>query len=621
VSDAVTTLLVRDRPPALATSRDQGALAGSVMLPHIRMALTRPAALQAALDTLTSAQYHKGSAAYHQWLSPMQLRAYGPAQADIDKVTAWLTGHRLYVNSVSPSGMSIDFGGTTANVTTAFHTSLQNVSRRGEAHVANVTAPAIPAALAPVVDGVTLANFFPKPAMRRITKSFTVPNPPNPPYYAVAPPDFAQIYNINPLRGNHNFYGQTITGAGVTLAMVEQTQILSSDWTTFRKAFGLSGYFHGSLKQINPNCASPGFIGDEGEAALDVEWSSAVADGFAFEAAWKNLVEEGAAEGKSIFVSSGDSGTSAEEGVIDSLGLFVNGLSDTAYNVSVGGTDFLDTALNENSTYWKSSNSATHESAKSYIPEIPWNNSCASTILAAVLGVSPMALCNVTPVPAYIQNDIGGSGGQSVYFTKPDWQLTSIPGVPKDGVRDQPDVSLFAANGLWSHFYVFCMSDPNEGGTPCNYSNTNDVFGNAAGGTSFASPAFAGITALAQQGYHIFYGGSGGLGNPAPVLYAVAKAQFATPLAFSQCNSTLGNKISPVCVFQYVTAGDNDQPCYAGTTACKTSSASTNGIGILHAVVDGKNEFAYPAQTGYSLATGLGSVNVTNFVYNYIKGL
>jgi subtilase family serine protease len=663
VNDALTVTLARDLPGALAKSVDEGKLSDATQLPHITLALTRPPQLQAALDKLTHDQHVRGSASYRHWLLPSQLRAYGPAQSDIARVTAWLARHGLTVNSVSRSGMSIDFAGTAGKVAAAFHTQLHNVAYRGEAHVANTTAPSIPAALAPVVTGVTLANFFPKPAMRKVTPSLTVTGG-GQTFYAVAPADFATIYNINPLRGSANYYGRPITGSGVTLAMVEQTMIQDKDWGHFRSYFKLSGY-PGTLTQIHPGgCTSPGFTGDEGEAALDTEWSSAVApaaniieascageapfgfgvmmalqnlvevgtkatifsisyggdeiaDGFAFESAWTNLVQEGAAEGKSIFVSTGDGGVSAETGAIDNLGLFVNGLSDTAYNVAVGGTDFDDTALGENATYWKAKNAMNGGSALSYIPEIPWNNSCASSVIWQFYKASgPIPFCNSgAKVP--LQNDVGGSGSQSDFYTKPDWQATGVLGMPNDGLRDQPDVSLFAANGIWGHFYVFCMSDANEGGSPCQYATPTEVFGNAAGGTSFASPAFAGIAALVEETFEA-PGQVFPLGNLAPSLYAVAKAQFTTPIGLSGCDASLGNKISPGCVFNYVTVGDNSEPCNAGTASCVAGGKT---LGVLATTVDGKGVFAYPAHPGYSLATGLGSVNVTNLLYNYYVGL
>jgi subtilase family serine protease len=331
-------------------------------------------------------------------------------------------------------------------------------------------------------------------------------------------------------------------------------------------------------------------------------------DGYAFEEGWVNLVEEAAAEGIAVFVSTGDSGVSTNEGGIASDGLFVNGLSDTAYNTAVGGTDFLDTALGQNSIYWSSRNSATGQSALSYIPETPWNNSCASTVTAALNNTTPAQLCASQPTLG--QAGVGGSGSQSVFFTKPSWQLTSIPGMPNDNRRDQPDVSLFAANGIFNHFYLICMSDTNEGGAPCDYHNTNDLLASAYGGTSFAAPDFAGIAALIQQTYILNGLNTPKSGNLAPLLYRLAAAQYVNKLARSTCDSTLGNRVSSGCTFYNVTDGNNAEPCVKGTVDCVGGGA---GAGILYNREVTTKE-AYPAQQGYSLAVGLGTVNVSNLV-------
>jgi subtilase family serine protease len=653
VDDAAVSALAGDRPGALAIASDKGALPAAAALPEIRLELKRPAKLQAALDLLVEQQQDKTSPEYHHWLTPADLRAYGPSQADIDQVTAWLGRQGLTVNGVSRSGMEIDFGGSAAAVARAFHTEMHAVTLRGEAHVSNLSAPSVPAALMPVVAGVTLNDFFPKPMMQRATPSFTA-NTPDGTFYAVTPPDFATIYNANPLYSGAAL-GVPVTGAGVTVALLEQTQILPADVTTFRTDFGLSGY-PGTLTQVNPGgCKPPGFTGDEGEAALDAEWAGATApgatlleaecktvpplyfgvetalqnlveagttatvfsisyggdeglDGYAFEEGWVNLVEEAAAEGIAVFVSTGDSGVSTSEGGVASDGLFINGLSDTAYNTAVGGTDFLDGALGENSTYWTAKNSATGQSAISYIPETPWNNSCASKVLAVLESSTPRKLCGAQPT--FGQAGVGGSGGQSVFFTKPKWQLTTIPGMPDDNRRDQPDISLFAANGELGHFYLFCMSDKKAGGAPCKYHNTNDLFGNAAGGTSFASPDFAGIAALIQQTYMLDGLKSPKSGNLAPMLYKLAAAQYSNRLAHSTCNSSLGNKISTGCTFYNVTYGNNAEPCVKGSVDCADSDA---GTGILYNKEVTPKE-AYPAQQGYSLAVGLGTVNVSNLV-------
>jgi pseudomonalisin len=659
-TDSSTVVLPGDLSHAVRVAKDEGIVAAATALPHIRLELKRPAALQAALDRLVHDQQTKGSARYHHWLKPADLRGYGPDQADIDRVTTWLQGRGLTVNSVSRSGMEVDFGGSGASVARAFHTSLHNIVLKGESHIANVTAPLIPAELAAVVTGVTLHNVFPVPAMQRITPNFTTTGAAGT-YYAVAPADFATIYNVNPLRGSANEFGQPLTGAGVTLAVVEQTDILPFDWNRFRSKFGLSGY-PGTLTLTHPgSCTNPKFTPDEFEAALDAEWSSAVAPsaaiieascasvaplyfgvetalqnlveggtsatifsisyegnelfaGYGFTAGWNNLLEEGAAEGIAIFVAAGDNGVSADRNEVDGDGLFVNGLADSAYNVSVGGTDFLDGSQGTFAQYWRTKNSPTGGSAISYVPEIPWDNSCASSIFFKFEGFSSGSqFCNVNPDAG--QPGVGGSGSQSIVDVKPDWQLTSIPGVPNDGVRDQPDVSLFAANGLWEHFYLACMSDASEGGSPCDYNNQSDLLGNAAGGTSFGSPAFAGIAALIQQALSLDFGQTIALGNPAPIFYKIAAGQYATPLGVAPCDATLGNQISTACTFYNVTAGNNSEPCIGGTPNCSTLKGAALGVGILKSpTIAGP---AYHAGTGYNLATGLGSVNVTNLLYGY----
>ena len=665
IDDAATTTLVGERPVASHIVTDMGPLADSTALPHVMMALKRTPEAQAAFDKLVADQLNPKSASYHKWLAPSGLRAYGPAQVDIDKTVSWLQSHGLTVNRVSPSGMSIDFGGTARQISETFHTSLHHVAMKGETHIANMTDPAIPAALAPLVRGATLSDFFPKPNLVKARPNFTVADP-NGDYYAVGPADFATIYNTKPLLTGNNPYGAVITGKGVTIALVEETDVLPADWTTFRSNFKLSGYKGGTLTLTHPgDCGDPGFTGDEVEAAIDIDWASAVApdakiveascpstgtvfgveatlqnlvelgtnaavlsisyggsevgNGLTFLAGWSNLVEEGASEGLSIMISAGDSGSSSSENVT-STGLAVNGLSTNAYNTTVGGTDFYDTALNKISTYWKTGNTSALGSAKSYIPEIPWDNSCASSVIVKYLGyASPQALCNSNQTAFSLQNGVGGSGGQSIYYAKPDWQNIGVPGVPADGVRDQPDVSLFAANGIWNHFYVICMSDPNEGGSPCHYSNLNDVFGNAYGGTSVAAPAFAGVIALVVEGNALFGGDKNfKLGNASPGLYQLAKQQYTNSLLLSTCNSTLGKSISSACVFNNVTAGSNAEPCVKGSPDCHTTAASSQGVGVLSASTKAPYVNAFPAGPGYSLAVGLGTVNVTNLWINFL---
>jgi subtilase family serine protease len=337
------------------------------------------------------------------------------------------------------------------------------------------------------------------------------------------------------------------------------------------------------------------------------------------------MFQQAASQGISVFVGSGDSGAAScdQNQPAATHGIGVSGFASTPYNVAVGGTDFGDTFQKTVSTYWSTSNSATFASAMSYIPEIPWNSSCMSSLIVSFLkypvGYGTTGFCGSTRAEAQgFQNTGAGSGGPSGCATgapaqslvvggsckgypKPSWQ-SGVPGIPTDGVRDLPDVSLFAANGIWGHAYVFCFTDPFNGGVPC----TGDpIDWAAAGGTSFATPILAGIQALVNQ-----HQGSA-QGNPNPVYYKLAA-------------SSVGSM-----VFHPITTGDIDVNCAGdnncfgqsfvgrGRAASPTGYVSGNG-GLSTSTASFAPAFA--AGTGYNLATGLGSVDAFNLIMNWTKG-
>jgi uncharacterized repeat protein (TIGR01451 family) len=167
-------------------------------------------------------------------------------------------------------------------------------------------------------------------------------------------------------------------------------------------------------------------------------------------------------------------------------------------------------------------------------------------------------------------------------------------------VRDLPDVSLFAANGVWGHYYVFCWSDPSntaktDGSAPCSGAPST---WSGAGGTSFASPILAAIQALINQR------AGGPQGNPNPVYYTLAASQSASGV---NCNSTGGP--SGNCVFYDVTLGDMDINC-TGAHNCYDPSGT---YGVL-STSSSAYVPAYGTTTGWDFATGLGSVNAANLV-------
>jgi subtilase family serine protease len=182
-------------------------------------------------------------------------------------------------------------------------------------------------------------------------------------------------------------------------------------------------------------------------------------------------------------------------------------------------------------------------------------------------------------------------------YAKPSWQ--SVVGNPSDGVRDIPDVSLFAANGVWGHYYLFCWSDKRNGGASCTGAPSSWSGG---GGTSFSSPIMAGIQALVNQ-----YTGKRH-GNPNPVYYKIAAGEYGTTGSAS-CNSTNSSGAAGSCIFYDVTQGDMDVNC-TGSRNCYVPPGK-NGVLSTSA---GSYSKAYGTATGWDFATGIGTVNVQNLV-------
>jgi hypothetical protein len=197
-------------------------------------------------------------------------------------------------------------------------------------------------------------------------------------------------------------------------------------------------------------------------------------------------------------------------------------------------------------------------------------------------------------------------GGTCAGYAKPSWQ-SGLNGVPGDGVRDIPDVSLFAGTGSWGHYYVFCWSNTRAGGASCSGAPSTWA---GAGGTSFATPIMAGIQALINQK------NGGAQGNPNPVYYQMARQHPA-------CNSSSGNANPASCVFYNVTEGDISVNC-SGTVDCfgaATKSGKGHGSGSIGngALSLPGTAFApaFQAAPGWNFATGIGSVNAYNLVFNW----
>jgi pseudomonalisin len=561
VIDEQQRIILRGNHHPLAQLKyDKGRVAASFRMSHMILTLKPDEAQQQALDELVYALHNPESPLYHLWLTPETYgQMFGVSDNDLAQVTNWLQQHGMTVDEVTPGRRAIVFSGNAAQVSAAFHTQIRNYRVNKESHHANASDPEIPETLADVVDGVvSLHDFHARPLHRPLNRPATAYTSGSGHY--LSPSDFATIYNLATL------YQQAINGSGQSIAIAGRININLSDVRLFRSSFGLPA----NDPQIIVNGANPGIYdtNEEVEAVLDVEWSGAVArnaavkfvvsgstnasDGVYLSAQYivshnlapvmslsfglceaalgssgnsfmNNLWQQAAAQGITVLVSSGDSGAAGCDGssaTIATHGAGINGLCSTTYGVCVGGTQFNDTA--SPSLYWSPSNAAgTQGSALSYIPEKVWNESGPSGLWST-------------------------GGGASTVYTKPTWQVGA--GVPADKKRDVPDVSLTAAG----HDGYLIYMNGNLG---------------SAGGTSAASPAFAGLMALVVQN-------SGARqGNPNPTFYSIAARQAAGGAA----------------VFHDIVAGNNSVPGVTG----------------------------FSAGAGYDLATGLGSVDGTMLVTHW----
>ncbi len=621
---------------------DRGIVPDASPMSRMILVLQRSPAQEAALQQLMEQQQSMDSPNFHKWLTPQQFgQQFGPSDTDIQTITDWLTQQGFQQIKVAAGRTAIEFSGNVGQVRNAFHTEIHQFTVNGKARQANVSDPQIPAALAPVVKGIVSLHDFPRKSFLRHlgihtstrnsqgVPQFTTTNGCGTnqvqPCYVLGPADFAKVYNIP----------SGLDGTGQTIAIVGDSNINVQDITDFRTLFGLPT----NPPNIILDGPDPGLTTDEGEADLDTQVSGMVAPkatidlvvaqdtltafgtdlaalyivdnniapvmsesfgacelnlGASGNSFYNGLWEQAAAQGITVTVSTGDPGSAGCDDFTSQTravnGLAISGFASTPYNVAVGGTDFDDVGTQTN--FWNPSTgnvAGSRESAKGYIPETTWNDSCAATATSATLNT----------VCASPNNIVAAAGGPSAVYSKPAWQSSIIPlGIAAgDNHRYIPDVSLFASDGPQSmSFYLVCQADSVPAGNPPSCATTGSFSFGGAGGTSASTPAFAAIMALINQN-------NGRQGNPNPTLYKIAAT------TNQSCNSSNEPLTGSTCAFNDITKGNISVPCAGTSPNCSSNSTST--VGVLVSAASPTTP-AWSTAPGYDLATGLGSVNVAN---------
>lgn len=654
VDDSIRVVLKGNVPRQIKLQGqvDQGAVPATMAASRLFLVLKHsPTQAQAVREYIDSLQ-NKSSPNYHKWLTPEEFGAkYGPSDADMKTTTDWLASHGFTVNRIAKARNLIEFSGTAGTVQEAFHTTIHSYLSNGETHFSIANDPEIPAALAPIVAGVTkLNNFNPKHnVVTGKSARWNADKGPNSDItwidingntdLYVVPADAAAIYNTPNAQLNPAYTGPTYDGTGITVGIVGTSDFNMQDVANYRALF-LNDTNPTHLPNLIIDGNDPGFpnADDTFEALLDNELLGGLAPGatinyytaadtfvqdgldlaisralddnavsilsesygycellngqsndLAYYQAW----EQAAAQGITVTVSSGDTGDAncdtQSEGAAG-YGLTVNGFASTPYNVAVGGTDFTVLSSNYPSSFTQYMNTSGGGVAPYY---------------GSANGYIPETVWNISTIPnttiANNQYDgepiVGSGGGVSSCVVQANGGCVS--GYPKpafqanltpvDGGRDVPDVALFAASGSNHSAWAVCVDS-----TVNSYSPGTDcqlVNGKASAATFISGVGGTSASTPAFAGMLALISQSLGgarLGNPNPTLYNLYQ-----PSGPSGSIST---------AFNDVVVGNNSVPCIVPYNGCEVLA---NGDLYL----DG-----YNAVTGYDQATGLGSVNAANLL-------
>jgi subtilase family serine protease len=566
------------RPEAAA-----GRASTELPINRILLALRRTPKRQKALDAFLQAQQDPSSPMHHRWVTPEQFgEQFEPSAEDVAAVVGWLSSKGLSVGRAARGRGWIEFSSTVAAVEQAFHTEIHKYVLGDREYWTDSSEISIPAALSSVVQGVVSLNNFTAAETQAQPKLTDAGN------YYIALGDFNTLYNVTPILG-------TYTGKGATIAVIGTASFEQSDVGDFRYRFSLPTYTAQQFQMIYNGPNAEGDLGDPVESLFDATFAGAIAKGanVIFVDSPQTTATPGAMLSEQYVVDNNIADIITESyGMCETdaaaKGLFASlvGIREQAaaqgmtWVVAAGdagpygcdnfhGTLYVSSPPEASVSAFASSPYTVAVGGTEFTGDIGNSGqywTAQNTAGASVRSYIPEGAWNEScayEAPCFT-SIVAGGGGPSV-GAKPSWQA-GVPGVLNDASRDLPDVAFSAAG---QDEYVLCMN----GG--CAPNGTSKFQWRGFRGTSAAAPAFASILALVRKkvGWR--------MGNINPTLYVLARSQ-----DYSACSAS----------------GPPDQACIF------------NDIVSGNTAVPGADPTIYAAGPGYDMATGLGSVNVTNLV-------
>ncbi len=608
---------------AVASGRVDGPAAGGTVTARVYLAGRDPAGLAAYATAVST----PGNALYRHYLTPVQLMTqFGTTSGQVAAIRSWLTSAGLAVTAVNDKNLAggyVATRGPLAAASKAFAVSFATYrGPGGQADRAPSETATVPASVASAVLGVSgldTAGQLMKPELPPPAKNYWVA-PPCSAYYgqqvaAAMPTAYGQHqpwtncgYTPSQLGGAYGVTASGMTGQGETVAIVDAywSPTMLADANQYARVTGGQVFRPGQYRQYQAGpftqagqavCGAPGWYGEE---TLDVEavhglapnaevryvaagscqdsdliealafivnrnLASIVSDSWgdlsqssALSAAYELIFQAGAAEGIGFFFSSGDNGYENPVENPASSHNQVDYPASSPYVTSVGGTSL---AIGKTNNY-------------------EWETSWGTWL-------DPLAAngrqWQFAP-PSTAQYDDSGGGGVSTQYPQPAYQR---PVVPASLATRLPDGTI-SATPMRVVPDVSALADPSTGflvgQTTLQPNGTTYAFSlSRIGGTSLASPTFAGIEADAQQaaGYR--------LGFANPVIYA----RYGT------------------AAFHDVTDHPAGQPSHLAELRNNFTVPETRTgplITYLRTLgINGMGADALPAVSGYDDATGVGS--------------
>jgi subtilase family serine protease len=528
-----TTKLNGNRPAWAASAQRTGSVPSSQQI-DVNVVLGWRNASD--LTSFAAAVSNPGSAQYRQYLTPAQFRArFSPAQADVDAVAAWLKSQGLQVTGVPANRHWVSARGSAAEIDKAFGTTLGNYSYRGKTHRSPDSEPSMPASLASSVTAITGLEDADVATPRAAAPAAFVNAPPCSSYWGekVAtdqPPAFGRSqpyapcgYNPAQLQGAYGVAGPIASGTdgtGQTVAIVDAyaAPTIEQDTNEYSSRHGLppvklaQSWASPNLDNKSGSTICGGAAGWYGEETLDVQAVHSMAPGANvlyvggascqdpdLLAAVTSVLDDGSAQIVSNSYGNLGEGVSPQEAqseddtykqaAAEGIGLYFSSGDDGDESINLGhpeadfpATDPWVTAVGGTSLAVSASNG--------YLFETGWGT-----------GKSPLVDGAWSPAPpgAFLY---GAGGGTSKLFAEPGYQKPVVPGSLSGGTsRVVPDVAA--------------VGDPNTGmlvGETQTFGQGDEHYGEyRIGGTSLASPLFAGVMALADQAADYHHG----FANPA----------------------------------------------------------------------------------------------------------